>query len=224
MPRLREVGQPSWPQILQAVIDKAQRNIHGAMPGRVRSYNIETQTAEVQLLVRIDGEAVAPLLDVPVCWPSGIAGHLHVPLTAGDTVLVVFVDEDYGKWWGDPSGTPGGSVVAPEVEQRHGMHPVAIPGFRREVEALPVTGGHVTLAATAELRLGADDATDPVALAPGLAAVLGDFIAAVKTVIGAAVDPTGIPTAAKATFATAAEAIEARIAAGEMAAEKVRAT
>lgn len=179
MPRLREAGQPSWPQILQGVIDKAQRNIHTALPGIVRAYDVAAQTATVQLAVQVDGETVTPLLEVPVCWPGGAAGFLHVPLAAGDTVLVVFSEEDYGKFW------VSGSVSAPEVLQRHGLHAIAVPGLHRTPVA--ATAGHVTLAATAELRLGADNASQFVALAALVEAqlnVLKSAISAAPVVAG----------------------------------------
>jgi hypothetical protein len=111
----------------------------------------------------------------------------------GDSCLVIFCEEDFSKWWDT------GSVEQPEVLRRHGLHAVCIPIVAR-----------------------AGQAVQPVALAPGVAAVLGDFITAVKTVIGAAL-PAGIPTVATGTFATAATALEARIAFGEMAAQKVKA-
>lgn len=194
--------------------DSLAARIHTSLPAIVKSYDVATQVATVQLAVQLRGHSVPPLSDVPVCWPGGAAGFVHVPLAAGDTVLVVFTEEDFSGWHAT------GSVSAPRVLARHGLHAVAIPGLRRAATPLDVTGGHVTVGAASELRLGSDSASDPVALEPGLAAVLGDFIDAVKTVIAASL-PAGIPTPASAAFATAATAVQLRITAGEMAATKV---
>lgn len=185
MPRPREAGQPSWPAILQGVIDKAQRNIHTALPGIVRVYDVESQTATVQLAVQVDGETVTPLLEVPVCWPGGSAGFLHVPLAAGDTVLVVFSEEDYGKWW------VSGSVSAPEVLQRHGLHAIAIPGLHRT--GVAATAGHVTLATATELRLGGDGASDPVTLKSLVEGALLDLLDGVIAAAGSITAPGGGP-------------------------------
>lgn len=174
MPRPRELGQPSWPAILAATAEKAARHIHTALPGRIVSYDVATQHATIQLVIQLDGETVAPLQDVPVCWPGGASGFLHVPLSAGDNVLVIFSEEDYSKWW------ETGSISPPLVEQRHGLHPIAIPGLRRAAEALDVTSGHVTLAVADELRLGADDATDLVALGPAVTSQLSALKSAIN--------------------------------------------
>jgi hypothetical protein len=170
VPRPRELGQPTWPQILQGVIEKGARHIHKALPGRIVSYDVAAQTATVQPVIQSEGETMAPLFEVPVCFPGGAAGFLHIPLTAGDNVLVVFSDEDYSKWW------VSGSISAPEIQQRHGLHAIAIPGLNPETTPFPATAGHVTLAATDELRLGDDGATDAVALAPLVEDQLADLV------------------------------------------------
>lgn len=209
-----DIDEPDWTVILRGVQDSLAARIHTSLPAIVRSYDSATQTAEVQLAVQLRGNDVPPLADVPVAWPGGAAGFVHVPLAAGDTVLVVFTEEDHSGWWST------GSVSAPRVLARHGLHAVAIPGLRPATAPLAVTGGHVTVAAAGAVHLGSDSASDAVALEPGLASVLGDFIDATKTVIAASL-PAGIPAPASAAFNAAALAIQVRIAAGEMAATKV---
>lgn len=172
-----EVDEPDWATILRGVQDTLAARIHTALPGIVRSYDSATQTATVQLAVQLRGNAVPPLSEVPVAWPGGAAGFVHVPLAVGDTCLVVFCEEDFGRWWST------GSVSAPAVLARHGLHAVAIPGLRAAGAPLAVTGGHVTVAATSELRLGADDASDPVALK---SLVEGAVLGLLDGIIGAA--------------------------------------
>jgi hypothetical protein len=209
------IDDPEWPEILRACQDQLATKIHTSLPGIVKSYDVTTQTAVVQLAVQLQGATVPSLADVPVVWPGGAQGFFHAPLAANDTVLVVFTEEDFGPW------LASGSVSAPAVLARHGLHAVAIPGLRRT--PLAVTGGHATIGVTSELRLGSDSASDLVALEPGVATQLNNLINALKTVIAAAVDPTGIPTAAKTAFATAATAVQTAISGGAMAATKVKA-
>ena len=212
-----EVDQPSWPEIIRAIQAQTQAAIHTALPGIVKSYDTATQTATVQLSVQLQGVSVPPLPDVPVAWPGGAAGFLHVPLTAGDPVLVVFAEEDFSRWW------TTGSVSSPAVLARHGLHAMAIPGLRRAAAPLAVTGGHVTLAATSALHLGSDTATDAVTLEPAAATILADIITQLNTVIAALVPTTGVAPGVQATYLTAINLISARISAGEMAALKVKA-
>jgi hypothetical protein len=168
-----DVDQPDWPSILRGVQDNLADRIHTSLPGIVKSYDVATQTCTVQLAVQLQGQNVPPLSDVPVCWPGGAAGFLHVPLAAGDTVMVLFAESDFSGWWSS------GTVRAPMVLSRHGLHAVAIPGLRRDAAPLAVTGGHVTLAATAMLHLGADAATAFVALASLVDAQLNALRAAI---------------------------------------------
>jgi hypothetical protein len=190
VPRPNETTQPSWPEILDALQARTQRAIHTALPGTVKSYDVATQVATVQLVVQLEGVTVPPLADVPVCWPGGAAGFLHVPLAAGDPVLVVFAEEDFSRWWDT------GSISAPTVLARHGLHAIAIPGLRRAAAPHSVTGGHVTLAATSELRLGSDAASAFVALANLVDARLSAIVSAFNshTHPTAAAGPPSVPT------------------------------
>lgn len=165
MPRPRELGQPSWPAILTAYVERGARHINKAEPARVLAYDSEAQTVDVQPTVQVEMspgeyETPAPMKGVRVVWPGGAAGFLHVPLAAGDNVLIIHCDEDMSRWLNT------GSVSAPAVQDRHGLHPVAIPGLNPKTTSFDATSGHVTLAATAELRLGADSATSAVSLDP----------------------------------------------------------
>lgn len=183
-----DINDPEWPEIIRAVQDQLQDRIHTSCPAVVKSYDTATQTATVQLVVQLKGEdgamtTVPELEDVPVCWPGGAAGFLHVPLAAGDTVMVLFSESDFSGWW------ESGSVSAPKMLARHDLgYAIAIPGLRRAAAPLSVTGGHVTLAASGAVHLGSDAAT--------LALVLQNGPAAWKTVFDAwttALPATGAP-------------------------------
>lgn len=154
--------QPNLADLLRAAIDRRQRQLHTALPGVVDSYDAATQTATVSLQVQLETpeggafEAVPALADVPVVWPGGAVGYFHGDLSAGDPVLCIFSESDFGGWFAT------GSVLPPDFQRRHGLYGVAVPGLRRE--PLPVTSGHVTIGGE-ELRLGSDSAANFVALA-----------------------------------------------------------
>lgn len=194
-----EVDEPTWPEILAAASAKALRGVHTALPGRVKDYDVATQTAQVQLAVHLDGLEVPPLKDVPVCWPGGSEGFLHVPLAAGDTVLVLFAEEDFSRWFDT------GSVSPPQVLARHGLHAIAIPGLRRAKDPLAVTAGHVTLSAINELRLGEDTASVFIALANLVDARITSLQEAIDTHIHpTGVGPSGVNTTPVGALATVA--------------------
>lgn len=181
-----DVDEPDWPSILRGVQDKLQARLHTALPGIVKTYNSATQRADVLPAVQVDGVTLPLLPDVPVAWPGGAAGFLHVPLAAGDTVMLLFSEEDFSQWH------VTGSVSAPAVLQRHGLHAIAIPGLRSAKAPFGATEGHVTLAGTSEVRLGSDVATAAVALNPAVAANYTQLKSALDTVVGKlnALDPT----------------------------------
>lgn len=105
-------------ELLDAILTSRLRSVHTALPGTLRSYDAEAQTATVECAVQLEAttgafQAVAPLADVPVTVPGAWA--------AGDRCLLVFCEESFAKWMST------GSVEPPEVLVRHGLHAVAIP-------------------------------------------------------------------------------------------------
>ena len=157
----QEIDTPDWTAILRAVQERLGERIHTSLPATVLAYDAPTQRCSVQLGVQLLGRAVPPLHDVPVVWPGGAAGVLHVPLEAGDSCLVSFSEEDFSLWLVE------GDISPPAQLARHGLNAVAIPGLRHNGNPAAVTGGHVTLAASTHVRLGSDDASAAVALQTG---------------------------------------------------------
>lgn len=111
--------EPSWNETLDTILTSRLRSVHTSLPGTIRSYDADEQTAQVELAVQLEGpggayERCPPLADVPVLHPGAWA--------AGDRCLVVFAEEDPSKWW----ATGGATVEAPAVQQRHGLHATCI--------------------------------------------------------------------------------------------------
>lgn len=119
--------------VLDAVLESRLGDVHTAIPGRVKSYDPATQTAEVVPQVRVtapkeDGSTAAeelPVLpNVPVQWPRGGGYALHFPLEPGDFVLLVFSEAAIGHW------RETGQLADPGDLERHSIgYPFAIPGI-----------------------------------------------------------------------------------------------
>lgn len=106
--------------------------IHTAVPGRVESYDAAAQVADVTPLVRrsvprADGtrasEAMPTVRAVPIIWPRAGSWFVHMPLSAGDTVLLVMCERDPARW------RVTGELSDPIDRRSHHLaHAVAIPG------------------------------------------------------------------------------------------------
>lgn len=101
---------PSLEQATGAAIADTVRRLRTAMPGRVVSFDHDTQTAVVQPLIRLvkaDGAGVdlPPLGDVPVQFPEAGGFAFTFPIEAGDEGLIVIADRCIDGWWqsGQPS-------------------------------------------------------------------------------------------------------------------------
>jgi hypothetical protein len=144
------------PDVLRRTIDAALLDVHTALPGRVRSYDAATQTADVTLGARRvvpaadedtdedTAEDLPVLVAVPVVWPRGGGYRLHAPLAAGDGVLVIFPEASIDRW------LDSGDAADPALPTRHGIDgAIAIPG-------LGFRGGRISSAPTDGLVVGKD--------------------------------------------------------------------
>ena len=106
---------PTWAEVIKTSIQRALLELHSAMPGEVISYDNATQTAEVKPLLKwqkfLPGRALKqvfdlpPLADVLVCHPRAGDYAMHMPLSSGDLVLIVFCDRSISSWRGQSSPT-----------------------------------------------------------------------------------------------------------------------
>lgn len=100
-------------------------SLQTALPGRVISYDATAQTADVQPLLKwadfLPGRTRSlfdlPVLpDVLVCMPRAGQLGVHLPLDAGDLVLLVFCSRSIASWRGQASAgtiTDPGRVFTP---------------------------------------------------------------------------------------------------------------
>ena len=122
-------------ETLRRVLDSRAVDMHTAIPGIVRSYDAAAQTADIEIALlrpvpnpdedEPDGAEALPILpSVPIAWPRAGGFFLHFPLSAGDSVLLVFSELDMNAW------RASGRVSDPALGDRHGLSgAVAVPGL-----------------------------------------------------------------------------------------------
>ena len=129
-----ELDREDWSieQLLELALDAREEEMHTALPGRVERYDASSQTASVTPLIR---RAIArrgggtarlqmPTIHaVPVAWPRAGDWFVHMPLSAGDTVLLIVCERDPARW------RVTGELSDPIDSRLHHLsHAVAIPG------------------------------------------------------------------------------------------------
>ena len=112
--------------VLEFCFQREIRNVHTTMPGKIVSYENGLAAIEPGLRVLMTDGSVRdrPVLsNVPVLHPAGGGYRVHVPLRAGDPVILLFAMRGIEEWkrtrgcvqprgWGDGVGRsyghPGG--------------------------------------------------------------------------------------------------------------------
>lgn len=196
--------EPTLADLLAEVLQSFREEIHVAIPGKIVSYDATKQTADVQpeikrTLRKRDGSTTTedlPILPgVPVGALRAGSFFIHVPVTAGDHVLVVFCERDINEWRRLGSNVdPGdarthslsGAVAIPMLEDA--TNPITgLAGSGIEIGSL--SGLRIKITATA-LEVGGN--TDAAALASKVDALAAAFNA--HTHATAPAGPISTPT------------------------------
>ncbi len=124
---------PTLAEILNALRDGIMRDARVSLPGRVESFDAESNTADVQPMVKEtvendDGttsQVSLPILTgVPIMFPSGGGLRITFPIAKGDTVLLVFADRSIDAFLAQ------GAESSPADQRRHSLSDaVAIPSL-----------------------------------------------------------------------------------------------
>lgn len=101
---------PTLRELLDVHSEAWFSGFHAPILGRVQTYNLATQLADVEPLVilRVEGLDVAksPILrGVPVAFPGGALTSYAWPLQPGDPLELIPQSADFGTYWA--SGTVG---------------------------------------------------------------------------------------------------------------------
>jgi hypothetical protein len=195
------MSEVTWPELIHGAIARSLDGVHTAIPARVTSYLPLLQQVSLVPVIA----SMPALEDVPVLWPRGGGYMLHMPLAAGDHVLVVFCEQDFSPW------RLSGSAMAPALLKRHGLFAYAIPGAAPDIEPmltpLLLTGaalgedsptGTVVQVASGKCTVGLPVAAPqlPVATAAELTILLGLLKTALTSAAAASVCTAGGPDAA----------------------------
>lgn len=123
----------SLADLLNQAREAGDDELHVATAAKIESYDAAAQVADVtpvvnRLLKRADGSVVRE--PFPTCravrlvWPRAGDWFLHMPLSAGDFVLLISCDRDLARW------IVTGELSDPIDRRTHHLaHAVAIPGL-----------------------------------------------------------------------------------------------
>jgi len=191
---------------LAGVLDDMQEELHTALPGRVVRYDAEAQTADVEPMIRralrgTDGTTVRETMPViravPLCWPRAGGFFVHMPLAAGDFVLLVCCERDLARW------RQAGEASDPIDRRHHHLaHAVAIPGVyprTRQLTDTPSDALVIGREGGATIQIRTDDEIHLGSGASGSVA-LASLIDAVFAAIRGAANGDAIPAAVNAAF------------------------
>ncbi len=181
---------PTMAEIIRSAIDARLAEVHTMLPGRIESFDADTQKADVTpMLKRIqkadEGEIVEdiPVIPaVPVVFPRAGNGYkITFPVVAGDRCMLVFCERSIDNYQlrggGEVSGaTSRYEAEDPESFQMHDLSdPVAVLGWYPDTETISAVdadgmvigkdGGAVIHIADDEINLYEKAAAEFVALA-----------------------------------------------------------
>lgn len=210
------ISDPELPEIIFAAVDRRLRGVHTALPAKVVSYDVATQTAKVEISVKLEirpgeYEQPPPLEEVPVLWPRGGGYYVHLPLAAGDCVLLVFSEQDPSEWYTQEE------VTEPPLTKRHGLYPFAIPGAAPlskaiasppEGATLGKEGGASVTVTGSNVALGSPTAADFVALATKVDANFNALKSHFHEGVTAGAGVTGASTALSSLVATGSTTVK----------------
>lgn len=105
--------------------------LHVAMPGIVRSFDPETQTADILPCCNEKGVPMPLLSDVPVFFPGSASSAITWPVQPGDECLLIFSDIGTDGWY------LTGSASDTDFMRKHSLSDAfAFVGFRSRRNAL----------------------------------------------------------------------------------------
>jgi len=116
-------------EIINNLTGKISGSIRVAMPAYIESYDFKTQKADVKIdmqeLYQNETSLDYPVLSgVPVIFPRCGGASITMPITRGDTCLVMFLDRDSTSW------LLGGKNLTPKSMRSHHLSDaVAIMGL-----------------------------------------------------------------------------------------------
>jgi hypothetical protein len=134
-PPISSVVEPDMRRLLDNYMTLSALKLNCHRIGTIVSFDSAKQTASVQIAaLAVFGDKTVPypvLTQCPVFVPSGGNGCLTMPVTPGDSCLVLFNDRDIDNWY------ESGAVTAPNTARTHDLSDgLVIVGFRHQANPI----------------------------------------------------------------------------------------
>jgi len=129
---------PSLENVIRDAFKALLSDTHVCMPAIVLKYDHKKQLADVQPVFKKkyrDGTIVdrPKIFNVPVVHPRAGNAIVHMPIKAGDSVMLVFSDRSMDRWQSN-----GGYIEPKEKRQHHISDAIAYPGLYPNPEAIDI--------------------------------------------------------------------------------------
>jgi len=150
---MAEDSVPELATLIWSAIQTQLVDVHTAIPGRVESYDVTRQVANVKPMLRrvLRSEEMDRITEelpvipcVPVAWLKGGGAFVTLPLAVGDTGLLIFAEHLIDRW------RATGEDVDPGDLRRHDLSgAVFYPG-------LSTAANQIQNSSATEMRFGLD--------------------------------------------------------------------
>jgi hypothetical protein len=130
--------RPTMATALNQSVWSILSGVHTCLPGRVEKYDVSQSLAEVKPMLRrkyVDDtvEEMPVIANVPVVWMRTSKAAIHLPLSSGDYVLLLFAERSLDAWLSE-----GGEVTPTDRRKFALADAIAIPGLFPFSDASPV--------------------------------------------------------------------------------------
>lgn len=141
---LSSIAAPDMRLVLDTWMNNSALKLNCHRIGTIVDFDTTKQTASVQIAaLAVFGDKTVPypvLTQCPVFVPSGGGGCLTMPVSPGDSCLVLFNDRDIDNWY------ESGAVTAPNTARTHDLSDgLVIVGFRHQANPIPAYSEEVQL-------------------------------------------------------------------------------
>ena len=139
--RNKDANYRQLAQMLAFHFEQSAKLLNTAIPGFIDLYDPDEQVARVQIAIDLlctDGTRIqkSPLIKVPVLWPAGSGGMLHIELEKNDPVWIMFSQRGIENFKNEYKGT-NPQTTLPSVDSLMDVRDAVLwAGFTRKVPAV----------------------------------------------------------------------------------------
>jgi len=181
---------PSIRDIALFAIEERLGTLRTSVPAKVVTYYASKSRVDARIVIRgakqdpdtyeLSSEEELPpiLVNVPIQWPGTARSTIVFDLAPGDDLLLHFSDRPLDEW----KAVSGNDFTPADITRRFDLSDAfAVPVIGPVPGGLPVSKflSGATVFSGTDIRFGASDAVDPVALVPNLRTELNAIWAAI---------------------------------------------